>query len=139
MRRTCRFVFDLFSIVFSAPFWYSVHCLLRATADSLPQSVVGSQQRNVKIMEILSRRLRELRGERSQAAFARELGITQQRYANYESGIREPDLTTLCRIAALTTGSVDALLGVKDLAPPDRSRDKVDDLKKAIITLLKEY
>ena len=90
-------------------------------------------------MEILSRRLRELRGERSQAAFARELGITQQRYANYESGIREPDLTTLCRIAALPTGSVDALLGVKDLAPPDRSRDKVDDLKKAIITLLKEY
>ena len=90
-------------------------------------------------MEILSRRLRELRGERSQAAFARELGITQQRYANYESGIREPDLTTLCRIAALTTGSVDVLLGVKDLAPPDRSRDKVADLKKAIITLLKEY
>lgn len=90
-------------------------------------------------MEILSLRLRELRGKRSQAAFARELGITQQRYANYESGIREPDLTTLCRIAALTTGSVDALLGVKDLAPPDRSRDKVADLKKAIITLLKEY
>jgi transcriptional regulator with XRE-family HTH domain len=90
-------------------------------------------------MEILSSRLRALRGVRSQAAFAKELGITQQRYANYESGIREPDLTTLCRIAALTTGSVDELLGVKDLAPPDRSRDKVADLKKAIITLLKEY
>jgi transcriptional regulator with XRE-family HTH domain len=89
-------------------------------------------------MEALSSRLRELRGERSQAAFARELGITQQRYANYESGIREPDLTTLCRIAALTTGSVDELLGVKALSPPAPTR-KVEDLKKAIITLLKEY
>ena len=89
-------------------------------------------------MEALSSRLRELRGERSQAAFARELGITQQRYANYESGIREPDLTTLCRIAALTTGSVDELLGVKALLPPAPTR-KVEDLKKAIITLLKEY
>ena len=89
-------------------------------------------------MEALSSRLRELRGERSQAAFARELGITQQRYANYESGIREPDLTTLCRIAALTTGSVDELLGVKALSPPTPTR-KVEDLKKAIITLLKEY
>lgn len=84
-------------------------------------------------------RLKELRGARSQAVFAKELGITQQRYANYESGIREPDLTTLCRIAALTTGSVDKLLGIKDLSPPDRSQDKVADLKKAIITLLKEY
>lgn len=90
-------------------------------------------------MENLSLRLKELRGSRSQAAFANELGITQQRYANYESGIREPDLTTLCRIAALTTGSVDKLLGLKDLSPPDRSQDKVADLKKAIITLLKEY
>lgn len=97
------------------------------------------QQQSVKKMIELSSRLKELRGARSQAAFAKELGITQQRYANYESGIREPDLTTLCRIAALTTGSIDKLLGFKDLSPPDTSRDKVADLKKAIITLLKEY
>ena len=90
-------------------------------------------------MVALSSRLKELRGERSQAAFARELGITQQRYANYESGIREPDLTTLCRIAALTTGSVDQLLGLKALDPQAQPTRKVEDLKKAIITLLKEY
>ena len=90
-------------------------------------------------MGALSSRLKELRGERSQAVFARELGITQQRYANYESGIREPDLTTLCRIAALTTGSVDVLLGLKTLPPPAQPARKVEDLKRAIITLLKEY
>ena len=83
--------------------------------------------------------LRRLRGDLSQAAFARFLGISQPRYANYESGNREPDLITLCRIAAITTGSVDELLGVKPMKPPDNSASKVADLKKAIITLLKEY
>ena len=90
-------------------------------------------------MIALCSRLKELRGARSQKEFADELGISQPRYANYENGAREPDLTTLCRIASLTTGSVDKLLGIKALSPPDRSKDKVADLKKAIITLLKEY
>jgi len=90
-------------------------------------------------MHSLKEHLRAIRGERSQASFAAELGITQQRYANYESGIREPDLTTLCRIAAMTTGSVDELLGVKPMKPLDNSASKVADLKRAIITLLKEY
>lgn len=87
----------------------------------------------------LTDNLRRLRGELSQAAFARFLGISQPRYANYECGNREPDLITLCRIAALTTGSVDELLGVKPMKPVDRATSKVADLKKAIITLLKEY
>lgn len=89
-------------------------------------------------MDALCTALKTIRGEMSQAAFARILGITQQRYANYESGLREPDLTTLCRIAAVTGKTTDELLGVKALKP-DRTVDKVNDLKKAILTLLKEY
>lgn len=89
-------------------------------------------------MDALSTSLKTIRGELSQAAFARILGITQQRYANYEAGLREPDLTTLCRISAVTGKSTDELLGVKALKQ-DRSIDKVNDLKKAILTLLKEY
>lgn len=83
--------------------------------------------------------LRRLRGDMSQAEFARFLGISQPRYANYESGNREPDLITLCRIAAMTTGSVDELIGMKSMKPPDNAATKVADLKRAIITLLKEY
>jgi len=90
-------------------------------------------------MDALTVSLRALRGDKSQSAFAKELGITQQRYANYEAGIREPDLTTLCRIAMCTGRSVDELLGVKNLPPIPRADNKVADLKKAIITLLKEY
>lgn len=89
-------------------------------------------------MDALSNTLKTLRGELSQAAFARIIGITQQRYANYESGIREPDLTTLCRIASITGKTTDELLGLKELKC-DRSANKVSDLKKAILTLLKEY
>jgi len=80
-----------------------------------------------------------LRGNRSQVAYARLLGIKQQRYANYELGTREPDLDTLCRISLVTGKPVDELLGVVKMTPPDRSADKVADLKKAILTLLKEY
>jgi len=89
-------------------------------------------------MNALSTSLKTIRGELSQAAFSRILGITQQRYANYETGLREPDLTTLCRIAAITGKTTDELLGIKELKP-DRSANKVKDLKQAILTLLKEY
>lgn len=75
----------------------------------------------------------------SQASFARILGITQQRYANYENGVREPDLTTLCRIAAVTGKTTDELLGMKEMKPPARAENKISDLKKAILTILKEY
>ena len=82
--------------------------------------------------------LRRLRGERSQSEFAQEIGANQRTYSTWETGTREPDLTTLCRIAAVTGTTPNELLGF-ERPPPDRSRDKVADLKKAIITLLKEY
>ena len=89
-------------------------------------------------MTELGNNLKALRGELSQAAFARILGVKQQTYANWELGTREPDVTTLCRIAKVVGKSVDELVGIKSLSP-DRSYNKVADLKRAIITLLKEY
>ena len=58
--------------------------------------------------------LRQLRGSQSQSAFAKSIGLKQQRYANYESGLREPDLTTL-RCICLGTGiTSDWLLGLSE-------------------------
>lgn len=37
-------------------------------------------------------RLRELRGNKSQAVFARELGVIQQTYARWENGQNEPSI-----------------------------------------------
>ena len=81
--------------------------------------------------------LRRLRGELSQAAFARFLGISQPRYANYELGNREPDLITLCNIADITGKTTDELLGRKNLSqsPPDRSAE----LKRKIEAVLRDY
>lgn len=88
-------------------------------------------------MSELAANLRVLRGSMSQSAFAKQLGIKQQTYANYELGVREPDIDTLIRIARLVGKSVDTLVGSQIVG--DRSADKVADLKKAILTLLKEY
>ena len=81
--------------------------------------------------------LRLLRGELSQAAFARILGVSQPRYANYELGNREPDLITLCNIATITGKTTDELLGRKAMAasPPDRAAE----LKRRIEAVLRDY
>lgn len=46
----------------------------------------------------------------SNAEVARRAGLTERRYAHYVSGDREPDLTTLVRIARVLQTSPNALL-----------------------------
>ena len=48
----------------------------------------------------------------SNAEVARRAGLSDRRYGNYVSGVREPDLSTLVRIADALGISVDELLGV---------------------------
>jgi len=57
-------------------------------------------------------RLRELRGLKSQASFARELGLSQVVYGRYELNQREPNLETLCHIGITLSVSADWLLGL---------------------------
>jgi len=83
-------------------------------------------------------RLKQLRGERSQAAMAHILGVKQQNWARWEAGTVLPGAETLHHICATCHVSADWLLGLS-ASPPSQSARKVDDLKKAIIALLKEY
>ena len=78
-------------------------------------------------------RLKELRkasGE-SQASIAKTLNITQQAYANYESGKRTPDVKTLAVLARHYGVSVEYILGeeVQDTenTPAPESQDGSDD------------
>jgi transcriptional regulator with XRE-family HTH domain len=48
----------------------------------------------------------------SHAEVARRAGLSERRYGNYVTGRREPDLSTLLRIAAALETSPDELLGV---------------------------
>ena len=54
----------------------------------------------------------------SQADVARQLGITQQAYANYERGVREADYNTLNKLAAIFNVSTDYLLGRDVVSTP---------------------
>lgn len=47
----------------------------------------------------------------SNAEVARRAGLSDRRYGNYVSGRREPDLSTLVRIASVLAITVDELVG----------------------------
>ncbi len=59
-------------------------------------------------------KLRELRGKKTQSEIAKNLGITQRTYSNYESGNRQPDQITLIKIADYFDVTIDYLLGRTD-------------------------
>lgn len=67
-------------------------------------------------MSIFSERILALRDERklSQAALAKEVGITSRTYQRYEAGEREPMLSTLVRMADFYGVSMDYLAGRTD-------------------------
>lgn len=134
-------VIVLFLIDFRPPFLLSFDLVPR-NGDILyhkPLLKVNAKMKNNSDQERtpIAENLKQLRGELSQAAFARFLGISQPRYANYELGNREPDLITLCNIATITGKTTDELLGRRKMsaAPPDRAAE----LKREIEAILKKY
>ena len=65
-------------------------------------------------MEGFGERLRAIRGNKSQASFAKELGLSQVVYGRYELNQREPNLETLCHIGLALGVSADWLLGLPE-------------------------
>lgn len=65
-------------------------------------------------------RIKELRQEKglSQGDLAKHFGISQQTVSSYEKGIREPDITTLKKLADFFHVSLDYLLGETDIKTP---------------------
>ncbi|MBO7688806.1 MAG: helix-turn-helix transcriptional regulator [Kiritimatiellae bacterium] len=84
-------------------------------------------------------RLRALRGGESQSAFALKIGTKQTTYSAWETGAREPDLTTLCAIAEKTGTSPNELLGFAPMPKPLRPPDRSVELKKEIEAILRKY
>ena len=70
----------------------------------------------MKIIPIFSDRLIQLRKEKkiSQSAIAKEIGVSSRTYQDYEYGVREPQLSILCRIADFYYVSLDYLAGRSD-------------------------
>ncbi|MEI7947490.1 MAG: helix-turn-helix transcriptional regulator [bacterium] len=64
---------------------------------------------------IFSGKLKVLRGNLTQTAFAKKLGIPQNTYHRYEKGERVPDINALSKISKSLNISADELLGLADL------------------------
>ncbi len=64
-------------------------------------------------MQVFANRLRERAAELgiAHAEAARRAGLSERRFGHYATGIREPDLSTLVRIAEALQTKPDALLG----------------------------
>lgn len=89
-------------------------------------------------------RLKELRGNRTQDYTAKQLGLTQRSYQNYECGSRQADYDTLIKMARYFGVTIDYLLGASDapygekatyeieLVPESEDERKMLDLYRAV-------
>ena len=81
-------------------------------------------------MSDFSDKLRQLRGETSQAEMARQLGMKQPQWARYESGASYPSIEILTNICRTHCVSADWLLGLDKkhgdaVAPPDNNQSVI--------------
>ena len=67
-------------------------------------------------MKKVSDRLKQLRGERTQADAAKMMGWPYQTWGKYESGAMEPNAKNIRRICAIFHTTSDWLLGLSDEA-----------------------
>ncbi len=84
-------------------------------------------------MDLFASRLRQRTAELgiSHAEAARRSGLSERRFSNYVSGIREPDLATLVRIAEALQTTPDVLLGVAEKKKPSARTVLADRLNSA--------
>lgn len=88
---------------------------------------------------ILPDRLRVLRGSSSQSDFADKIGVKQTSYSSWERGIKDPAAQTVAQIASTFGVSADWLLGLSDHPPTPLPPDRVDELKRRIEAVLKDF
>ncbi len=69
--------------------------------------------------EILGKRIKKVRGKKSQDVFASELGISRGALSFYENGERTPDAEIIYKICELCNISSDYLLGFTDNSTTD--------------------
>ena len=66
--------------------------------------------------------MRHIRGDLTQTAFCRKLGIPLTTYQRYEKGERVPDIEVFAQIVRRTGISADTLLGLKHMAASQETK-----------------
>lgn len=74
--------------------------------------------KNYEYKKVIPERLKyyRMKYEKTQEQIAKELGISQSTYGNYEAGNRKPDIETIAKIADIYETSVDNILGRTDIS-----------------------
>ena len=73
-------------------------------------------------------RLRELRGNKTQEEVARDLGMTQKTYSNYETGATEPTLSVIIKMAEYFGVSPNFLCEYRPQSSPKNDIDRTLNL-----------
>ena len=68
------------------------------------------------LASIFSERLKSVRGNKTQSEIALLLGMKQQMYARYESGVTMPSAEVIRKICDVTGESADFLLGLSNIS-----------------------
>ena len=84
--------------------------------------------------KLLGKRLKSLRGKKSQAEVAKALGISRPRYSHYENEHVEPDSKLLIKMSEYFDVSIDYLLGKSaDPGRIENNFDPLDELRKYML------
>ena len=92
---------------------------------------------NVFSIDKFSKRLRELRGEKTLQEVADGVGITRVAMGYYEKGERKPDSEILFKIAKYYNVSADYLLGLSDVKTPDTTIRDISEKLQYVLYLEK--
>lgn len=87
--------------------------------------------------EVFSRRLRDARGNRSQAEVCAAIGVKQGTYSTWELGKYEPSFEVLVKLAIYLGTSTDNLLGMpeKPIGISEKVTEKLECAKRAFFLL----
>ncbi|MDQ7095007.1 helix-turn-helix transcriptional regulator [Desulfosporosinus sp. PR] len=85
---------------------------------------------------MIGKRLKELRGDRTQDEVALRLGIKRARYALYEQNRTEPNIEMLQKLSKYHNVSIDYILGKTDEKTTDNTQQQ-DEITEYLETLHK--
>jgi transcriptional regulator with XRE-family HTH domain len=67
-----------------------------------------------------TKKIRELRGIKTQTAISEQIGISQNHYSQIEKGTRIPSMEVLMRIARFFNVGIEELINLNPPVPPHR-------------------
>ncbi|MBQ7232779.1 MAG: helix-turn-helix transcriptional regulator [Bacillales bacterium] len=81
---------------------------------------------------MIGQRLKELRGKKTQAEIAEQIGISRARYSHYENGRNNPDVEIIKKLAEYYGVSIEHIIGVSEdkYDPNQLTQKEIHDIEK---------